>query len=275
MTLQSKGSADPEIAALGPWFHNLHLADGTETAPDHPLGDFPAFKWEQLARSIPDDLDGWRSLDIGCNAGFYSLELAKRGADVLAIDTDEHYLKQARWAVQRAGLGGRIELRRQSVYELAGSDDRYDLILFMGVLYHLRYPLLGLDLVAERVDRLLVLQTLTVPDDEPVDAPADFSFEDRARLLEPGRPMAAFVEDTLAGDPTNWWVPTAAGVEAMIRSAGLAVAARPAHEFWLCTPERRGTHADELAAATGRAGLVYPSSSGKRRVSHHLEEGVE
>src|SRR5690348_12631725 len=71
-----------EIAALGPWFHNLHLPDGSETAPHHRLGNFPAFKWAEIAPHIPSDLTGWRVLDIGCNAGFYSFELAKRGAHV-------------------------------------------------------------------------------------------------------------------------------------------------------------------------------------------------
>ena len=49
MTLQSQRAGIREVDDLGPWFHNLHLPDGTETAPDHPLGDFPAFKWAELA----------------------------------------------------------------------------------------------------------------------------------------------------------------------------------------------------------------------------------
>src|SRR3954447_19506754 len=87
-----------QIARLAPWFHNLHLPSGHQTAPDHPLGDFPAWKWGQIAPHVPADLSGQRVLDIGCNAGFYSFQLAARGAEVLAIDTDEHYLGQARWA---------------------------------------------------------------------------------------------------------------------------------------------------------------------------------
>lgn len=251
-TLQSRGAADPEIAALAPWFHNLHLPEGKQTAPDHPLGDFPAFKWEQLASALPSDLDGWRALDIGCNAGFYTFELARRGANVTGIDADEHYLRQARWALERLDLRGEVELRRQSVYELARLDERFDLVLFMGVLYHLRYPLLALDLVAEKVERLLVLQTLTLPEVDMVEPPDDVPFEERARLLERGWPKAAFVEHRLAGDPTNWWIPTAAAVEAMLRSNGLAVAARPGHELWVCHRERPSAHKAELDAATGR-----------------------
>jgi tRNA (mo5U34)-methyltransferase len=251
-TLQSHGAREPEIAALGPWFHNLHLPDGTETAPDHPLGDFPAFKWEQIAPVLPDDLSGWRALDVGCNAGFYSFELAKRGADVLAIDADEHYLRQARWALERLEPPGRVEFRRQSVYDLARLDDGFELVFFMGVLYHLRYPMLALDLVAEKVDRLLVLQTLTLPEETAAATPSDLPLGERARLLEPGWPKAAFVEHSLAGDPTNWWVPTPAAVEAMARSSGLQVIARPGHEIWLCRRERPSPHRLELDAATGR-----------------------
>lgn len=85
-----------QISELGPWFHNLHLPDGTQTAPDHFLGDFPRFKWEALAPHLPADLTGWTALDIGCNAGFYTFELARRGAQVLGIDLNPHYLAQAR-----------------------------------------------------------------------------------------------------------------------------------------------------------------------------------
>jgi tRNA (mo5U34)-methyltransferase len=242
------------VRDLGPWFHNLHLPDGTQTAPDHPFGDFPAFKWAELGPALPADLSGCRALEVGCNAGFYTFELARRGADVLAIDHDEHYLAQARWACGQYGLGERIEFRRLGVYELARVEETFDLVLFMGVLYHLRYPLLALDLVAERVAGTLVLQTLTLPGDAPpVEPPADLPYEERSRLLEPGWPAMAFVEHSLAGDPTNWWVPAAGAVEAMVRSTGLRVVARPGHEMWLCERDTTSPHRDELNVATGRS----------------------
>ena len=246
MTLQAQPMHDAEIAALGPWFHNLHLPDGRETAPDHPLGDFPAFKWRQLAVALPRDLTGWSALDIGCNAGFYAFELARRGAEVLAVDRDEHYLRQAGWARERYGLQDRVELRRMHVYDLPRLGRTFDLVLFLGVLYHLRYPLLALDLVAEHVDRLLVLQTLTAPGDTAVDPPEDLSLDDRQLLTEPGWPMLSFIEHSLAGDPTNWWAPNRACIEAMLRSAGLHVVARPGHELWVCEPATGRQPPDEL-----------------------------
>jgi tRNA (mo5U34)-methyltransferase len=253
MTLEAARHSDGELARLGPWFHNLHLPDGRQTAPDHPLGDFPAFKWREIAPALPEDLKGKRALDIGCNAGFYSLELARRGADVLAIDHDEHYLRQAAWARREFGLEDRIALRQLDVYELAGLDEQFDVVLFMGVLYHLRYPLLALDLVAEKTRDLLVLQTLTAPGDDAIETPFDLPIGERERLRDPGWPVAAFVEHSLAGDPTNWWVPTEACVEAMVRTTGLRVVDRPSHEVFLC---RRGGYAyvDELAAV--RRGLA-------------------
>jgi tRNA (mo5U34)-methyltransferase len=256
-TLQSKGSGAG--AHLAPWFHNLHLPAG-ETAPDHPLGDFPAYKWEQIAPHLPEDLDGVRALDIGCNAGFYSFELARRGAAVTAIDVDPHYLRQAAWAARQLGL--RLDLRRMGVYDLARmADDAFDIVVFMGVLYHLRHPLLALDLVAEKTAGTLVFQTLTAPGEERLETPADLTHEedDRARLREPGWPAMAFIEHRLAGDPTNWWAPTAACVEAMLRSCGLEPDLQPGHEIWLCRHgEARAewtVHAvrSELDAATGRA----------------------
>jgi tRNA (mo5U34)-methyltransferase len=253
MTLEVPGA----IAELGPWFHNLHLPDGRQTAPEHPLGDFPAFKWQQIESSLPADLSGARALDIGCNAGFYSFRLAARGAEVLGLDLDEHYLRQGRWAAEQLDPEGRVEFRQGSVYDLVEIEERFDVILFMGVLYHLRYPLLALDLVAEKVGGSLVLQTLTLPGEEPTPAPADLEIGERRQLLEPGRPRAAFVEHALAGDPTNWWVPDAACVEAMARSAGLRVRERPGHEIWICGREEERDHARELRtlelrAATGR-----------------------
>ncbi len=248
-----------EIAALGPWFHNLHLPDGAETAPAHPLGDFPAFKWQQLAPYLPVDLTGWRALDIGCNAGYYSFELAKRGAQVTGIDIEPLFLRQARWAAREYGLEVSTEFRSMQVYELAHRSEAYDLVLFMGVFYHLRYPMLALDIVSEKVGRLLVFQTLTMPGDEVFEgATADREIWDRDAFAMPGWPKMAFIEHAFAGDPTNWWAPNHAGVEAMLRSCGLRVTARPGHELYLCEPDRgtvawsRGPGAAELHAATGR-----------------------
>src|SRR5437868_7908666 len=131
-----------KVQALGPWFHNLDL-NGVRTAPSHFLGDYPAVKWQHFANDIPRDLTGKSVLDIGCNAGFYSLEMKRRGAArVLGLDYDEEYLAQARFAAEVSGFN--IEFRRTSVYDVAALGEKFDVVLFLGVLYHLRHPLLAL-----------------------------------------------------------------------------------------------------------------------------------
>lgn len=247
-----------EAAELGPWFHNIHLPGGVQTAPDHALGDFPAGKWRQLARYLPESLDGWTALDIGCNAGFYTAELARRGARVVALEPDPHYLRQARWVMDTLQLSSNVELRQESVYALAGTRERFDLVLFMGVFYHLRHPLLALDLVASRLARLMIFQTLSLPGEEVFadtrdrGVYRDRGIEDRDVLMHPGWPKMAFIEHQFAGDPTNWWIPNHAGIEAMLRSAGLRVVVRPGHEIYVCKPADgadTGARDAELAAA--------------------------
>jgi tRNA (mo5U34)-methyltransferase len=250
---------EAEILGLGPWFHNLHLPDGSQTAPEHALGDFPAFKWRELAPHLPHDLTGWTALDIGCNAGFYTFELARRGARVTGIDVEPLFLRQAAWAAREFDLVDRVAFRRMQVYDLAHEAARYDLVLFMGVLYHLRYPMLGLDIVASTVGRLLVVQTLTAPDTGVfADTARERDVLDREDFAAPGWPTLAFLEHPFAGDPTNWWAPNHAAVEAMLRSSGMRVLSRPAHEVYLCEPDAstapwpRRAGRPELLAATGR-----------------------
>lgn len=268
MSLQVPGSAgEPadrrdrtasQIDRLAPWFHNLHLPSGHQTAAGHPLGDFPAFKWRQIAGVLDEDLRGVRALDVGCNAGFYSFQLAARGADVLAIDVDEHYLRQGRWAAQQLDPAGRVRFRRMHLYDL-GAEERFDLILFLGVLYHLRYPQLALDLLAELSAGQMIVQTLTMPGDAPAEVPADLPFDQRGRLAGPGWPKAAFIERSLAGDATNWWAPDDACVRAMLRAAGLRVVDAPAHETYVCEREASGDTNGSLRHAELDAALRRPT----------------
>ena len=255
-----------EIASLGPWFHNLHLPDGAQTAPGHRLGDFPRFKWEQIAPYIGTDLTGVHALDIGCNSGFYSFELAKRGASVLGIDVEPLFLRQARWAAREFDLEQSVRFERMQVYDLAHTTQTFDIVLFMGLLYHLRYPLLALDIVAQKVSSLLVFQTLTMEGEEVrADTERDRDIMDRAAFESSGWPRMAFIEHSFAGDPTNWWVPNHAGVEAMLRSSGMRVVDRPGHELYLCTTGgagwARGDGAAEYRSAVGQSLRLFGKTS--------------
>jgi tRNA (mo5U34)-methyltransferase len=104
-------------------------------------------------------------------------------------------------------------------------------VLFLGVLYHLRYPLLALDIVAQRVGELLILQTLSMPGESALEPPENLRLDERAAFLEPGWPKMAFIEHRLEDDATNWWAPNSACVEAMLRSCGLVRIGSPGHEI--------------------------------------------
>ena len=278
MTLQSTAAQLPPDAPPGPWFHNLALPDGRggtlHTAPEHPLGDFPRFKWEAIEPHLPADLSGVTALDVGCNAGFHSLELAKRGAAVTALDHDPHYLAQARWAAGRLKLTTPPTFREGSAYDLArvapGEPDRFGLIWFMGVFYHLRHPLLALDILSQRCEPggMLVFQTLTLPEADGnaearpglhVADPANVRIGERDRLHRPGWPTLKFIEREFEDDPTNWFLADAPACRALLRSAGFEIEAEIAEQETFVCRRRTDDPADflttarrtELRAATG------------------------
>ena len=219
--------------SLGPWFHNMELG-GVWTAPDHFLGDYPGVKFRGFAHAIPEDLTGKSVLDIGCNGGFYSIEMKKRGASrVLGIDFDDDYLAQARFAAEVTGHD--IEFRQLSVYDVGSLGERFDVVIFMGVLYHLRHPLLALDLIHEHVaGDLLVYQSLQRGAAQIDQVPENADFWDAAMFDSPGYPKLHFIEHDYSNDPTNWWAPNAACSAAMLRSAGFEITAHPEEEVFVC-----------------------------------------
>jgi tRNA (mo5U34)-methyltransferase len=222
------------IEALAPWFQNMNLG-GVWTAPDHFLGDYPGEKFARFAAHIPEDLGGRSVLDIGCNAGFYSIEMKRRGAGrVLGVDSDPRYLAQARLAAETLGHGD-IEFRRLDVYDVGALGERFDLVIFMGVLYHLRHPLLALDLIREHVaDDLLLFQSMQRGSRQVLPVAGDYDFNETEHFFESGYPKLHFVERLYAGDWTNWWVPNRACTEAMLRAAGFSVEVQAEDEVYLC-----------------------------------------
>jgi tRNA (mo5U34)-methyltransferase len=173
-------------------------------------------------------------LDIGCNAGFYSIEMKRRGAErVVGIDTDKHYLLQAQFAASYLNL--EIELRQLAVWDVAELNEKFDLVIFMGVLYHLRHPLLALDLIHEHVARdLMLFQSMQRGSREVAEVAADYEFDDAAPFNDPGYPRLHFIEHRYSHDETNWWVPNRACAEGMLRSSGFSIESQPEDEVYLC-----------------------------------------
>lgn len=219
-TRKDRETIEDEVARLGPWFHDLDLA-GVRTAPNHPLGNFLRDLWTTVEPAFPADMTGQTVLDIGCNAGFYTFQLAARGAQVTGIDHDPHYLKQARYAADI--LGHDVELLELEAYDVLNLGRRFDYVIFMGVLYHLRYPLLGLDRIREVVGQRLVFQTMVRGSMERLEAKPDYPFEEGGIFHDERFPRLYFLEHSYAGDPTNWWVANESGAAALLRSAGFRI----------------------------------------------------
>jgi tRNA (mo5U34)-methyltransferase len=209
------------------------------TAPSHFLGDYPQVKWQRFSGVVPGSLQGKTVLDIGCNAGFYAMEMKRRGADrVLGLDSRDEYLAQARFAAEVNNLD--IEFRNLSVYDVGSLRESFDLVIFMGVLYHLRHPLLALDLIYEYAARdLMLFQSMQRGSERAGKFDQDYDFWRTDQFDSDEFPKLHFIEHRYADDPTNWWIPNRSCTEAMLRSAGFAIAAHPESEVYLCRREKR------------------------------------
>ena len=195
-----------EYEASG-WWHSFELPDGTIiegrcnlVGLKQRLANFP----------IPEDLSGKRVLDIGAWDGWYSFELAKRGAEVLAIDCWENprFFEMRRML----GLEERVDYRVLDVYELSPDVvGRFDVVMFLGVLYHLKHPLLALERICAVTREMACVDSFVLREPHQADLP----FE--GRLV-----MEFFETDEFGGQTDNWVAPSAACLAAFCRTAGFA-----------------------------------------------------
>ena len=123
------------------------------------------------------------------------------------------------------------------------------MLLLLRVLYHLRHPLLALALFHEHVAKdLFVFQSMQRGATEVDALQENYTFWQTEHFDRPGYPKMHFIEHRYADDPTNWWAPNAACVEAMLRSAGFVIEGHPDREVYLC--RRAARRADELTEVT-------------------------
>lgn len=201
-----------EIAALRAeveklvWFHHIDLGDGIET----PGRDVATPEWKRWFMKFPADLHGWSVLDIGAWDGFFSFEAERRGASrVLATDSfvweSGAASGKAGFELARRALKSQVEDKTIDIYDLSPETvGTFDLVLFLGVLYHLRHPLLALEKVASVTRRMLILST-------------------HVDMLSIPRPAMAYYGGTeIAGDPTNWCGPNYPWLEVMLKDVGFA-----------------------------------------------------
>jgi len=207
-----------QIAALGPWYQNIEVAPGVWTNPD--AGDYPGSRWRALEPWVPADLTGKTVLEVGCNAGFFSIEMKKRGAArVVGIDIMPHVIAQARFPSAR--LGQPIELRQTSVYDLAPLG-AFDIVVCLGVLYHLKHPLYALEQIAAACRSTLYFQSVVRGSVEDFEPAANYDISESDVFTRPEFPKLFFVERSFNADSSNWWFATHSCLKAMLRVSGFS-----------------------------------------------------
>ncbi len=181
------------------WYHSIELPDGTVTK-GHQSVELLKYRLAQF--DLPERMDRLRVLDIGAWDGWFTFEMERRGAEVTAIDLVEN----PRFLEARAALGSRADYRVMSVYQLDPNDiGRFDIVLFFGVLYHLKHPLLGLERVCSVAKGIVCVESFV---------------SDDGSLARP--PSAEFYEGTeLCGQFDNWCGPSTTCLLAWCRTAGL------------------------------------------------------
>jgi tRNA (mo5U34)-methyltransferase len=198
------------------WFHRIELAPGLVTPGwSDPVTDkLPYF-------GLPHDMRGMRVLDIGCSEGFFSFEAERRGADeVVAIDSMPDSVR--RFNICRDALGAKTDAYLCNVYDLSvRAYGTFDLVLFFGVLYHLRHPILALEKILAVCAGTMLLQTAIFEVPGMPDTPlARF----HPRGVQSGPP------ENPVFDPTVIWLPNAECTRAMVAHAGF-------HQIETVSPE--------------------------------------
>jgi len=200
-----------KVNAVPVWWHSIDLGygivtPGREGGITHPTGTKNLLKNIQL----PDDLKGKSVLDIGAWDGFFSFEAEKRGASkILAIDNFYRntldYTGTQGFEVAKEILKSNVEFRKADVYDLSPEKfGTFDVVLFLGVFYHLRHPLLGLEKVFSVTKDMLIMETHYDP----------YEGDDKT-------PLARFYENNeINNDPTTWWGFNKACLLASLRSVG-------------------------------------------------------
>jgi tRNA (mo5U34)-methyltransferase len=183
------------------WHQRFQLVEGVHTPGASDI------EWLLGAVQLPEDLTNRTVLDIGTSNGGAAFIAEHRGARrVVAVDI----YPGDRFGILalKEFLGSRIEFVQASVYELPGVlDGQFDVVLFLGVLYHLRHPLLALDAVRSLTRGEALLET----------AVADHELGELRSY-----PLARFYpRDELGGDPSNWFAPSVAALLAWCSSSGL------------------------------------------------------
>ncbi|MBU6281770.1 DUF1698 domain-containing protein [bacterium] len=213
---------------LAPWYQRVYLGSGVHTL-EWPHAAHHETVWAALEPALPADLRGLSVLDVGANAGWFSLRAKRRGARrVVGLEPDPRYLAQAELC--REAWDADVEYRALGADDLGSIEESFDVVLATGLLYHLRHPLLALERIADLCRDAVVVETEVVPARRRQRIRMRLGPPDRLRIRSVGAGFMKFVEgDELNGDPSNWWVPDTECVRGMLRAAGFRHLSRPCY----------------------------------------------
>lgn len=213
------------IRRLEPWFHCIELAPGVLTKTESVAGepaDHPRETWDIIKNCLPVDLSGKSVLDVGCNAGFYSVEAKRRNAGrVLGVDAMRREIMQADFV--RRALGLDIEFRPLSVYDLSvGSVGRFDVTLALGLIYHLKHLVLGLEKLAQVTKDTLIVETALLPKRSKLLGSASRQAEYVVGALRRPLHTIGWIENPPEASESayNWFLPSLDGAVALLRAVG-------------------------------------------------------
>jgi tRNA (mo5U34)-methyltransferase len=197
-----------EVAAHAGWYHRIELTPGLVTPGTH---DSPTGLARLEALGLPTSCRGLRALDVGCRDGFFAFELERRGAEVVGLDYADP--EATGFSIAARALGSRVRYVVDNVYDLdAAKHGRFDLVLFLGVLYHLRNPMLAFDRIRAVLEPGGTLFVET-------------QISTRRTLTRSREPLWEFLpKDSLHGDSTNKWAPNLPGLEAVAEECQFRVA---------------------------------------------------
>jgi tRNA (mo5U34)-methyltransferase len=237
---KTREEVEKQVRALGWWYQHFELPGGVWTGTGEEPSYRPETRWKLFEPYVPVDLAGQTVLDVGGNAGYFSMQMKRRGAGrVVLVEPYREFARQAEFVAKQFGV--EIEIVNEDIHTYClTTEDRFDYVIFLGLFYHLKYPVLALDRLAEMTKTRMFFQSHQVGSETDAYArKADYARgADNAILNEPGFPRLLFIESLYNGDPTNWWIPNPASLESLLRSAGMKVVARPHPEVFVAEPER-------------------------------------
>ena len=186
-----------KIKLLGPWWHPIQFSKNVSAPCFFLSAKYTPLLWDMINRNLPETLHGKSIVDLGCWSGYYSLEASKKGAKVKAIDIDKFKIKQVEFVSDYFKAGIRTE--NISVYDI-DEKEKFDYSFLLGVLYHLKHPLLAIEKVSRITKNKIFIESEVIINEK--------------------EPVMKFINGSYNLDRSNWWIPSIDCIKDMLHSTG-------------------------------------------------------